>query len=333
MINNSKLKLDKKDLKILYELDLNARQSYSQIAKKVGLNKNSVNYRINRMIRENIIQGFYTEIDMYKLGFTLYRIFLRLGNITINKENELIDFFVNYSNTGWVFSVEGNFDLVAGLYFKTNQEYKEFENWLFDKFGNIIENKVVSIFTKMYQLRRGYLIIDKSTQKPYTLIGELSDIKIDNLDNKILQILSMNARLPTYKIANTLDTTPNIIAYRIKNLIKNRIILSSRVMLNLEILGYEWYKIHFKLKNINSGARKKLNNYILSNPFSVYINEAIGGFDFEPEFNVADIRHLRNIIEEMRLNFSDIISDFDVLLYYKTHKIFTYLPIVENSLE
>ena len=39
-------KLDLKDKKILYELDLNARQTDNQIAKKVGMSRDSVRYRI-----------------------------------------------------------------------------------------------------------------------------------------------------------------------------------------------------------------------------------------------------------------------------------------------
>ena len=40
------IKLDLKDKKILEQLDLNSRQSNSQIAKKVGLSKDAIGYRI-----------------------------------------------------------------------------------------------------------------------------------------------------------------------------------------------------------------------------------------------------------------------------------------------
>ena len=42
------LKIDLKDRKILYELDLNSRQSNSTLGKKVGLSKDIVNYRIKK---------------------------------------------------------------------------------------------------------------------------------------------------------------------------------------------------------------------------------------------------------------------------------------------
>src|SRR3989344_4558251 len=76
-----KASLDAKDRKILYELDINSRQASSKIAKKVGLSKQVVNFRIKRLIKEKLISFFYTVIDISKLGFAVHKIFLRLQNI------------------------------------------------------------------------------------------------------------------------------------------------------------------------------------------------------------------------------------------------------------
>ena len=57
-------KLDLKDKKILYELDLNSRQSFHQIAKKVGLSKDSIIYRVNKLKQDGIIKQFHTVIDV-----------------------------------------------------------------------------------------------------------------------------------------------------------------------------------------------------------------------------------------------------------------------------
>jgi Lrp/AsnC family leucine-responsive transcriptional regulator len=55
-------KIDLKDRKILYELDLDARQSLTQVGKKVGLKKDIVSYRIKRMQDEGIIKNFWTAM-------------------------------------------------------------------------------------------------------------------------------------------------------------------------------------------------------------------------------------------------------------------------------
>ena len=63
------INLDKKDFKILLELDKNARQTDSKIAKKIGLSKQVVNYRIKNLIKDELITKFYTLVNV---GFGIF---------------------------------------------------------------------------------------------------------------------------------------------------------------------------------------------------------------------------------------------------------------------
>lgn len=325
--NKSNTKLDKKDLQLLYELDVNARRSYQQLGKRVRLNKNSVNYRITRLMKDKIILGFYTEVDMYKIGFTLYRLFLRLQNLTTETEMELIAYFVVHQHVGWVFSVEGKFDIAVGVYFKNNQEFKEFETKVIDKFSSIIEDKLVSIFTRMHQFKKSFLIDNAHHENNYTTLGNTNNIPIDRIDQKILNAIVSNSRLSSLEIGNKIGVKPNIIAYRIKKLIESKIILGFRVMLNFDLLGIEWYKLHIKTKNMDANCRKKMYIYFSQNPYLAYLNETIGGFDIEPEFYAFENKQIREFIERLRKKFPENIKDFELLHYFKTHKQFMYLPL------
>ena len=100
--------MDLKDRKILYELDSNARGSNAEIAKKVGLSKQVVGFRIKRLLNEQVISSFYAVIDIAKLGFTVHKNFIRLQNIDVEKEKELVAFLVNHPNVVWVASCDGN---------------------------------------------------------------------------------------------------------------------------------------------------------------------------------------------------------------------------------
>ena len=44
--------LDLKEKKILYELDFNARLSYAQLGRKVGLSKQGAEYKMNSLMDE-----------------------------------------------------------------------------------------------------------------------------------------------------------------------------------------------------------------------------------------------------------------------------------------
>src|SRR3989338_9168493 len=105
------VELDLKDRKILFELDVDARQSLAEIGKKVGLSKEVVNYRINRLMEQGIIKGFYARIDASRVGFAVFRTFLRLQDITPEKEKEMIDYIVAKKPIGWCITVQGNWDI------------------------------------------------------------------------------------------------------------------------------------------------------------------------------------------------------------------------------
>lgn len=61
---------------------------------------------------------------------------------------------------------------------------------------------------------------------------------MDNLDIEIINILIDNPKTPYLEIAKTLDVSDSTIHFRIKNLIKEKIILGSSLNLDYEKLGY-----------------------------------------------------------------------------------------------
>ena len=72
--------MDAKDLKILKELDSNPRYSYSQIAKKTQISKETVQYRIQKLEENEVIQKYSVQLNNKKLGndieaFILLKVF------------------------------------------------------------------------------------------------------------------------------------------------------------------------------------------------------------------------------------------------------------------
>jgi len=67
MSNNHK-SLDELDKEILKILQMDCRTSLEQIAKKLGVPKSTVHYRIKRLEGEKIIEGYYAKVNASKLG-------------------------------------------------------------------------------------------------------------------------------------------------------------------------------------------------------------------------------------------------------------------------
>ena len=119
------VKLDLKDRKILFELDKNSRQSNSEIAKRVGLNKNTVNYKINRMTQEGVIKGYYSVIDSSKLGYFSIKIYLKFFNTNQEDEKKMIEWLNSQKIVGVLAKIGAIYDLAVMCWIKNIYEFQD----------------------------------------------------------------------------------------------------------------------------------------------------------------------------------------------------------------
>lgn len=63
--------LDQTDWKLICELESDARQSFSELGRKVGLSQPATAERIKALESAGIIRGYRVEIDRSKLGYSI----------------------------------------------------------------------------------------------------------------------------------------------------------------------------------------------------------------------------------------------------------------------
>lgn len=320
--------LDLKDKKILYELDLDCRRSDSAIAKKVGLSRDSVRYRIKRLVDKGYINYFMTIINSMKLGFMWYRTFLNFQGLNPTKESEMLSWLKK--RVSWMTKVEGRWDLNTGIFCKTVYDYRDFINEFLEKYGNYLEEYRVATVTRMWHYHRDYFLGKKKKNPTFAVMGYSPNKKyeiqiIDDIDYKILQVLLKNARLNIVLIAEKINSTEMVVKYRIKKLIEKGIILGFRPFFNLNKLGYLYFKVHFSLRNLTKEKKDKIFSFIHNHSNTVHTTELVGGHDLETEFQVKTNGELYEYLKEIRKKFSDIIKDYEFMQYTKEEK-FTYLP-------
>ena len=85
---------------------------------------------------------------------------------------------------------------------------------------------------------------------------------MDKLDWKILQVLDWKGREPVNKIAKTIKSNKDVVAYRIKKLEEKEVIVRYYPVLNMYKLGYNTSRLYFDLEEIGEdqeamdGSRK-----------------------------------------------------------------------------
>lgn len=316
----SKYELDKKDLAILNELERNSRISATQIAKKLGLSKDGVNYRIKKLIDNNIITRFFIDIDVSKLGLILNKVTFQFQNATKEKEEEIFNFLKKHPKIGWVVFCSGRWDCVIVAYVKDLYEYESLVKEINAKYGKYIHTKEFTAHPRYYVCSRKWL---SPAQEPKTskIGGPVTHEKIDKTDIKIIKALAENARIPILDIAKKINASPSLVITRIKNLERKRIILNYRIGLNLEKIGKEFCKSFIYLQNITKEREQEIVNYCLKHPNVTAVTHSIGAWDLELEMEIKNFDEFYKIMNEIKSKFKDYIKSYEAIVITKEYGI------------
>ncbi|MEM4425680.1 MAG: Lrp/AsnC family transcriptional regulator [Candidatus Nezhaarchaeales archaeon] len=117
-------KLDEIDKAILRELVNDARLSFREIARRIGVSTATVASRVKRMEEEGVIKGYTTIVDVEKLGYdvaALIEIVISRGKV-VDIEDEI----AKMPNVQAVYDVTGQSDAIIIARFKSRAELSKF---------------------------------------------------------------------------------------------------------------------------------------------------------------------------------------------------------------
>jgi DNA-binding Lrp family transcriptional regulator len=319
------INIDLKDKKILFELDFDARQGYSELGKKVGLSKQVVEYRINNLVKSGIIKEFYPVVNVPKLGYFYCRLSLTLQNIGPEELQKMREDLLANEKAFWIIEMQGNFDLFFATWCKSLTEFRKFADDFMIKYSRYVKVKTENIATDVIHYQHRYLLGKKDTMELHVAETD-KRVEIDELDKKILRLLCENARISLVDIGQKLKEHPKTIAYRISRLEKIKLIEAYRISIDHTKLGYTYYKIFLNISNYHNEEIKRLKEFIKRNPATIYIVEGIGlHADLDFEMMIKDNKELFDFIKELRKEFPKIIENYNTVIFMETLKV-RYLP-------
>lgn len=313
------LKLDKKDYRLLFELDRNSRQSINDLARKTKLSRDVVAYRMKRLEEVSLIKKYITIVDFSKFLHHIIRLYLKLQNTTPEIEEKMTHFFVSNENTLTVYKIDGEYDLAVGFLIKDLHTYQQSWEEFLKKFKPYIAEKNVSTFLDYIHYHRNYLVEKKLHDYAALSTGSFVPFEYDEKDIQLLNAIKENARITLLELAQKLKMTPTGAKYKLKNLEKNKVIVAYKLLLDTAKLDYEYYKVDLELEDIN--IIPALKEYITRHPNIIYRNIAVGGSDFEFDCELPSQEDFYKLIDEIKSLFPRKIRRY---FYFKALKIYKY---------
>ena len=321
------MKLTEIDYKLLSYLYHSHNQPLSKIARATKLSRDQVEYRLNKYLKEGLIRKFFPVFDYGKLGYNLPVILLLKFEIPKMAE----DFSKNLSkskNCTSYCKVYGEYDLWLECIFKNERELNEFIFKLFGNEKNFIINYslIKPQFIEFYPLK----FFEYPYKENYLLFSEQKkETKLDEIDLKILRILSEDARTKLIDIAIKTNISSELALYRVKRLRTEKIILGNRIQFDMSLLGYFFTIIFINFRNLSEKNKEKIKSFAKK---SKNINSLV--FNLQKpncviSFLYKSVKEVEEGVEKIRDLFKEDSIELDVLQIGEDEEKIRPLPFLE----
>lgn len=319
------LKLDEKDIKILLELERNSRQTYSEIAKKVRVSKQTVSYRIKTMVKNDVITHFLTIADMQKLGYTFYDVFFQFAGVTKEKEKEIIKFLKEIPEVCWLVSCVGKWDVIAAILVKDVREFHACVESILDRFRGVIRERAFFIVVDAYPCLKKYLFKKELPIQTDYFLGAREPAQLTKRDFQILRELGKDTRMTNAEIARKIGIRYETVKRHVETMKKSGLIQSFTIKTNPRGYGYEWNNVLLQTEPMTHDERQKFLRYIKAHPNVVFIDNATGAWEFMIDLHTKNQLEAKEIVSDWMERFPNIIRSYELLMITKEHKV-TFIP-------
>ncbi len=316
------MELDLLDKKILYELDLDSRTPAIRIAKKVKASKETVIFRINRLVKNGFIKGFITTLFTSHLNRFYYKLFYKFTKTNPEIDKKIINFVRDYEKTAWFGSFEGSYDIAFLILAESVYDLDDFLSEFRNLFGDYILEQEIHTMTSVHRFNLKFFYQTKRTiHSKYPKI--LKEPKIDKIDYEIIKGLANNSRITILELAKRLRIDSGTVIYRIKKLKQKEILGTHILAINFDKFKVQHIQINFKLRNNKS--IDKIIEYFSHHKNATFATITLGKYDLAVELVVNDNQELRQILDKLKERYSNEILDHDTFLIIKEYKV-TWFP-------
>ena len=296
-------KLDVKDYKILRELDLNFRKPFSQIAKKVGLSKNSVSLRFEKL--KPFVAHAAVGINNELLGYKIVKVFYTFDFYDDMTEKHVIQELKKHKNILWAARFYGPFDISICLLVNDLDELIDHITHFNENFSKQISDKQIQIISKQFFFRHNYLHKEKLSLNS-KIFRTKNRYILSNYEKKVLSAMRNDPRMSLIEISKQTKITPKTISTILKKLEKNKVITGYFAAFDNSKFGLDTFKILLQIQNTKQV--NEFEEYLISLRNIRHFRKMLGVWDYEIDMVCPNMNELHKRIDIIKKKFPKIIK-------------------------
>jgi len=306
------MELDKTDKKILNTLKQNSRASLTQIAKAARIKKETAAYRLKRILKQGLITNFHVVLNPQLMGLQHAVVYVQLIHSTAEKEQEFLQ-FLKKLGIPWISVLVGKWNFTFDVYTPSSQEFTDTLQKILQTYGSIIGDYSVATVERTWYSYEQWIKKKGAKHK--------NRATLDDVDWRIVALLSKNARLSYVEVAKHIPLTPNGIKDRIRNLEKAGIIQGYTIIPNYRTLGYEGYGLQVKLRNYETKTVRKIFAFLQGDPRVIILYQYTSGqWNFDIRVSVKHSAEFRTFILLLNEKFPGMLNIVDFYLVLEEAK-------------
>jgi Lrp/AsnC family transcriptional regulator, regulator for asnA, asnC and gidA len=306
--------LDPLDIRIMGELEADARQTYKDLAVKLGVSRPTTTGRIGRLLDSGILR-IICWADPVALG---YKFLVTLSIYTHpGRVNDVAARLAAYPQVSHVHLCTGRFNIIAWAMFRDGENLS---NFLSNDLGSISEVLNVDTMLTLQQVKLfPWLLTDE--KEPYNPEKRAKDL--DDLDLKLIGELQKDVRQKAGHLARKLGVNRTTIIRRTQRLTDEHVI-RIRTAVHPFALGYEGIAI-IGLK-CNPDKVREIADAVASYSNVQYVGICAGRYDITAWVEFRKLHDLRHFIT-VELGSIAGLKDTDTMIVYKLVKTLDQLPL------
>lgn len=317
--------MDRIDRHLLYYLDIDSRRPVKEIATYLDEKSEKINYRLNRLLREGVINRFYCEVNPWKVGFTSFKVYLQFQGVDRGRIDEMYEFLRSSCNINWVASCLGRWDMVIEILAHDRHEFRSSFSRFHKRYSRYILSKVIGVTVEMAFMNKKWLCPEDFEANP-TIMGGHPEMDVDDKDLAILRHLIKRGRDPIRQIADELGMPQTTISQRINRMIEREVLGSFRVDIDLGRFDRVFCKSFVYFAEPDEQKEKELLDYCLGLQDVVYVNKIIAPWELEIDAHVPSFNDFTALMNDLTNRFPTLIRNFEAVIINKGTGSFHTIP-------
>jgi DNA-binding Lrp family transcriptional regulator len=306
-------KLDKKNKRLLYELTFDARESLTKIADRVGVSKQSLNYRILSLVKRSIIKGYNPIIRFDQLGLNVYRCLFWIKRANNGKKNEILDYLIKNKNIFSISRVGWRWDIVADFLAPNISGFSEMLNDIMGRYENHLSNYRLLTVGSCTHYKRKYLSDNFDVARKTCFFGGKPNKNLlDKKESVVLNSLLEDGGRSNFTISKKIGISPGTVKDRIISMQRKGIIQGFNAAIDISKMGWTGKRILIKVPE-DSSMNEKMDEFASNDPNVTSLDRLYGKWSYELGVECFNEKKFSECMRRLRDNFGDMLDATEVL--------------------